>query len=178
MELKQVLQKLKESWRLVVVFGVIGLFIAGGYLFLRPHPIYEARALFFVTRTAQEPQDDYYAYDGFHAQQTAYHYTDTLVGLAREFKASKVVRKSEQLVQVALVGKDIGEPELLDLTAKLAQTFEELSLAGDPAVKLVEVAGSREVTAVTANIILTLLVGILGGLGVGLFAIAIKEYLN
>jgi len=177
-ELKEVIQRLNKYRKIIAVLGVVGVLVAGGYLYLRPKPIYEATTLLFVTRTAQEPSKDYYTYDGFHAQQAAFHYTDTLVGLARELGADIVQRKSEQLVEVGLKGKDVSEAKRDELLVKIGDTFGMLTRAGDPEVKLLEVEGFRKMEEVKPETFLVLLTGALGGFGVGIFAAALKEYLS
>jgi capsular polysaccharide biosynthesis protein len=194
MELRDFLHTLKTRWIFIACCLLLGLFGSIAFLRFFAKPYNQASALLFVTRTAQGSREDYYTYDGFHAQQTAYHYVDTVVGLARHLGVDKAVRKSEQLVQVtreARVTQVTQETEVTEVTEITQEKVEEemrtfvdelialsdsLNEKGDAKISVQLVENKIEVEEVATNPAIVLLVGVLGGLGVGVLAASLKEY--
>jgi hypothetical protein len=200
MELRDLMRVFKK--RVLWIFSglILGL-LTSIFFSMRVSKLhFEASALLFVTRTAQAPLVDFYTYDGFHAQQTAYHYADTVIGLARHLGADRVVRRSEQLVEVTEVttvaevipfrsdnhrnyggqaeaARKKAEEDINNLVSKLIEASEKLNLEGDPEISIQLVGEVQVLEKKTAKIAI-LGFGLLGGLGFGTLLSSLKEYLS
>lgn len=183
MELKQILKVLLKNKVLIILFTLLGLAASGGVYALAPKPIFEASALLFISRPCDTGSQNCYTYDGFYAQQAAFHYSDTVIPLAKQLGADRAVRKSEQLVEVTNVTNEVGvikekaEEELRQLIFRIISESEKLNQSGDPSFKLQLVNDQVTVENISPNLYIFLILGLVSGIGLGVLLVALKEYL-
>lgn len=192
MELKEVFLKLKAQWKIILTVTVVGVALGFVYWFTRPKPIYQATALVFVNVPLSITSEDSYKYDGFYAQQTAFHYTDSIMAIAVEmgkkgFPEFKVIRKAEQVFAIESAGY-INKPEDMGLeTAKQSlqaffgdfqKTVSSLNASQQAKLSVELINNEVEATDITPGIWLYLLVGGLTGMAAGVLVVGGKEYLS
>jgi len=200
-ELKDLYILLRAKLHLVLIsMAFFGLFGVGAYYF--PNS-FIASGSFFVTRTVDDNSGDYFAYEGYYAQQTAFSHSDTVLGLfnsvnvrknaleglgivvnetsLRKFNRSIRVKKdSPQVITLNIKGKNISEAGSgwVALSKAVLNVHEVLNQKGDSRLSLSMVETIPVVHKAYRSILLNLIVGILFGTFISVTCVVFAGYVR
>ncbi len=175
MELKDFIKVLSKSFKASLTLGLVFAAIALVFAFMVPNK-YKASANLFVTRQAEQPNDNYFTYEGYYAGQTAEKYTDTVIGLLKspemKRKALEVLgkpftntdvislernivvkRTGPQLIYFSIIGMDSNyvQEVWMSLARSVITQSTQLNVMGDAGLSIDIVDEKPIVSKVTAN---------------------------
>lgn len=202
MELKDLYILLKAKLHLVLISGIIfGLFGIGVYYFFPQSFI--ASGSFFVTRMVEDSSGNYFAYEGYYAQQTAFSHSDTVLGLfssvnvrknaleglgiivnetsLRKFNRSiRVKKEAPQIITLNVKGKSISEAGSgwVAFSKAVLNAHEILNQKGDPKLSLSMVENLPVVHKTYRSLYINLIAGILFGVFILITYLVFEEYIK
>ncbi|MBD3365977.1 hypothetical protein GF360_01390 [candidate division WWE3 bacterium] len=201
MELKEFFEFFKRPAKNLAVFFICGLILGGTAFFALPKS-FVSKGTLFVSRIPEESAE-FYTYSGYYAQQTALSYADTVRGLlenevlhakALETLEIPVTDKNLRNLERKIRVKD-GGPQLVGLEVKnnssenaakiwealtlnIENTSKEINLQGDPQLKITRVKEKPVIQEGYRNLYVFSAVGGLMTWGLGVFFLALKDYLK
>ncbi|MBW6441327.1 hypothetical protein K0B04_00235 [Patescibacteria group bacterium] len=198
MELKEIFKKINRYRITLILFAVLGL-VAGVIFYVLPTNYYSSGS-FFVKRKI-DPSNDFFAYEGYYAQQSALSYTNSLTALAESpdvkkellenmgeevnnqnirkiNNAVKVKKTGPQMILITVKGKDyeISRDIWKKLANTLVQKSTEINKNGDENLSVSLVSQEPLVKEGYKNIYIFTLAGILLATSLGILVISVKEY--
>ena len=201
MELKQIISKIRKNVRWLIAFGVVGAGV-GILIFYVVPAKYVASGNFYVTSVPEAATTEYFAYDGYYANQAARHYAETVFGMFQSkdilnnsltnmnfLVTDSLLREKQKLISVKKTA-----PQLIELRVKGESSvsaralFNEISKttietsktindqAGDSNLNIVQVRNDPVITLEFSNVVLNIALGFLLGMFTFVFLLSVKVY--
>ncbi len=198
-ELSQVLKTLRNYLKLILALTVLGL-VSGLVYGIVSGPRYEALSTLYVTRQADQGNTSYYNYDGYYAQQASKEYTDTVLGLLKtidpyrvaaqkigtssdpkEIYASSRSRKvSPQVIALSVKSQTQEEAReiMVALVSAVTESVDQVNKEGDNKITVSSLQAEPFITLNDSQTLIYSALGLLSGLILSLFYIAVKALLK
>lgn len=193
MELKQLLTTLLKNKKTILSLGAIFLLV--GLVVTEYIPTsYQASFVFTVSRQSQPESDQFFAYDGYYAQQTSEKVSDMLVGVLRTDEIVKLalesanfptnqeeIKKTSKSIKVGKVAPQVVFVKVKGVDSEKAESvsgaLRGLVLSNAPSKTVIDFVNKVPlVSGYSSSAELNAVVGLLVGGLVGVVIVLFKEY--
>ncbi len=200
MEVKDIIKKIRKSWKIVAYTTFLAM-VVGIFLNFLP-PKYIASGSLFVKRSIDQ-SENFFTYEGYYAQQSAVGFTDSVVAIIKSpdvlkaliekmniplnninyMKMVRSISTKKTGTQVILLTVKDGSYEKSQetwsqLNEILIAKLEDINVNGDNKLSVKTISPEPMVRQTYRNPLVFGLTGLIFGLSLGLILISIKEYLK